>query len=383
MNRQVLSEPQSAHPTVRRELVDLLYTAFPQVLALCVTSAIVAVTLTLVTPDPVYALTAVLIVVIGAGRLLSLWRYPRRAALSDRQVVYWERVYGIGAASFGSVLGLLASRALQIGDLPGAWLAFGLSMSFCVGMVSRAAVRPWVVSLTSGLMLAPILVTALWQPEIQFKVGAVLVVLFWTTMQEASRHLSSAFIERLESRQALAQRANQDFLTGLPNRAAFLSALGGATGHFTIVAIDLDGFKPINDKHGHLTGDELLRQVATRLRQCVAERGLAARFGGDEFMLLQYVHPGQSGRDEAATLARNAITALSLPFHVIGLSLRIGASAGVIVTDHKALAATCIEAVLDQADHALYVAKRAGGGCWNWGDHVDDGPGAVVQRLSA
>ncbi len=371
MIRRVLSEQLSPHPTVRRELVDLLYTAFPQVLALCVTSAIVAATLFVLQRDPVYAVTAVLIVVIGAGRLASLWLYPaHRPHLSEREVILWERVYGIGAAAFGAVLGVLSARALQIGDMPSAWLTFGLSMSFCVGMVSRAAVRPWVVLLTSGLLLAPILVMALLQPQIQFKVGALLVVLFWMMMQEAARHLSSAFIERLESRQALSKRASQDFLTGLPNRGAFLSTLGSARGHLAIIAVDLDGFKPINDRYGHQAGDELLRQVAKRLQQCVAERGIAARFGGDEFMLLQSIHPGQTGCDEAATLARNAVTALSLPFNVVGLSIRIGASAGVVVTDHQCLAEIGIEVVLDQADRALYAVKRAGGGSWQWfNDH--------------
>jgi diguanylate cyclase (GGDEF)-like protein len=367
MSRRVFLESSSLHPTVRRELVGLLYTAFPQVLALCITSAIVAVTLTALTRDPVYAVAAGLLVLIGACRLLSLWLYPsHRISLTEREVIRWERIYGVGAASFGAVLGVLSFRALQIGDLPGAWLAFGLSMSFCVGMVSRAAVRPWVVFLTSGLLLLPVLVAALMRPEIQYKIGAVLVVLFWMMMQEAARHLSSAFIERLEARLALAERANQDFLTGLPNRAAFLSTIGASRGHFAVIAIDLDGFKPINDRHGHLAGDELLRQVATRLQQCVADRGIAARFGGDEFLLLQHVHTGQTGRDEAATLARNAVAALCLPFFVSGFSLRIGASAGVMVTDHETLAKLGVEGLLDKVDRALYAAKHAGGGRWMW-----------------
>jgi len=366
----VLSNFQNPNPAVRRELVGLLYTSFPQVLAISATSAAGAIVLAVMDGDPVYAFIVLLIAITASARLVSLRLYPSRAPhFTDQDVIRWERIYGIGAAAFGAALGLLSFRALQLADPPGAWLAFGLSMSFCVGMVSRAAVRPWVVLLTAALLLAPTLVAGLLRPEIAYKVGAVMLVLFWFTLREASRHLSSAFIERLESKHALAQQANQDFLTGLPNRAAFLSALRGAKGRVAIVAIDLDGFKPVNDQYGHLAGDDLLRQVAERLRQCISDRGIAARFGGDEFMLLQYIHPGQTGRDEAATLARNAVVALSLPFRVVGIPVRIGASAGIIVAEHVQLASAAGAAeIFQQVDLALYASKRAGGGCSMWAD---------------
>lgn len=371
----VQSDFKTPTPAVRRELVELLYTSFPQVLAISATSAIGAIALATIDGDPIYALAALLIAITATVRLVSLRLYPSRAPrFSDDDVVLWERIYGIGAAAFGTALGLLSVRALCLNDAPGAWLAFGLSMSFCVGMVSRAAIRPWVVLLTAALLLGPTLLAGVLRPEMAYRIGAAMLVLFWITLREASRHLSTAFIERIESKQALAQQASQDFLTGLPNRAAFLSSLRGASGALAIVAIDLDGFKPVNDQHGHLAGDELLRQVGERLRQCVGERGIAARFGGDEFMLLGHVHPGQTGRDEAVTLARNAVVALSLPFRVVGIPVRIGASAGIIVADQSQLAsATGTAEMLEQVDHALYAAKRAGGGCWTWagGDRSD------------
>lgn len=381
----VLSDFQNPTATVRRELVGLLYTSFPQVLAISSTSAIGAMALAAIRHDPIYALASLLIVVTAVVRLVSLRLYPSRApTFSDRDVILWERIYGVGAASFGTALGLLSARALCLDDQPGAWLAFGLSMSYCVGMVSRAAVRPWVVLLTAALLLGPTLVAGLMRPEMAYKIGAAMLVLFWITLREAARHLSSAFIERLESRQALAQQASQDFLTGLPNRAAFLSTLRGAKGQLAIVAIDLDGFKPVNDQHGHLAGDELLRQVADRLRQCVAERGIAARFGGDEFMLLQHVHAGQTGRDEAVRLARNVVVALSLPFRVMGIPVRIGASAGIIVADQAQLDAPAGTAdMLAQVDQALYAAKRAGGGCWSLaGASADDDQRGPLRAAS-
>jgi diguanylate cyclase (GGDEF)-like protein len=242
-------------------------------------------------------------------------------------------------------------------------------MSFCVGMVSRAAVRPWVVLLTAALLLAPTAVGGFLRPEMSYKVGAGMLFLFWITLREASRHLSTAFIERIESKHALTRQASHDFLTGLPNRVAFLSALQDVTGSMAIVAIDLDGFKPVNDRHGHHIGDDLLRQVATRLRDCIGTRGIASRFGGDEFMLLKQVDSGQAGRDAALALAREAVMSLSLPFQVVDFPVCIGASAGILVTEQAvARSANSTAEMLQQVDRALYAAKRAGGGCWIWSE---------------
>ncbi|MDB5514253.1 MAG: hypothetical protein JWQ17_1011 [Tardiphaga sp.] len=370
MASNVLFPFRNPNPGIRRELVDLLYTSFPQVLAISATSVTGAVTLAALTGDPACAVISFLILITAAARLYSLRLYPSRAAkFSDEDVVRWERIYGAGAAAFGTALGMLSFRALELGDAPGAWLSFGLSMSYCVGMVSRAAVRPWIVLLTAALLLTPTTVAGLLRPEMAYKIGAGMLFLFWITLREASRHLSTAFIERLEAKHALARQASHDFLTGLPNRAAFLSALRGAKGSVAIVAIDLDGFKPVNDRHGHHAGDDLLRQVAARLTECMATHGIAARFGGDEFMLLKNVENGQAGRDAAQILAKEAVLALSMPYLVSDVPVRIGASAGIIMTEHALSAsANAASQLLEQVDRALYAAKRAGGGRWKWSD---------------
>ena len=314
MRPTLFSSFQSPNPSIRRELVELLYTSFPQVMSINVTSLGGAATLAAISGDPAYAVISFLILITATARLYSLRVYRKRvASFSDADVLHWEHIYGLGASAFGIALGLLSFRALQLGDAPGAWLAFGLSMSFCVGMVSRAAVRPWIVLLTSAFLFAPTTIAGLLRPELAYKLGAGMLLLFWLMLREASRHLSAAFIERLEAKHALARQASQDFLTGLPNRAAFLSALRTVQGPIAIVAIDLDGFKPVNDRHGHHAGDDLLRQVAERLAQCIGAEGIAARFGGDEFMLLKQVESGNAGRASALALAKEAVMSLSMP----------------------------------------------------------------------
>lgn len=360
----VLSRFLHPDPRIRRELVDLLYTSLPQVCAIGLTSVTGAVALAAIHGDVGYALIAGIVFVMGIARIYSLLRYKAHAGrISDADVVRWERLYGAGASAFGLALGLLSFRALQLDDQPGAWIAFGLSMSYCVGMVSRAAIRPWIILTTAAVLLTPTLIGGLLRPELAYKLGAIMLVLFWLTLREAARHLSAAFIERLETKYRLARQATHDFLTGLPNRAALLQALGEMRGDFALIAIDLDGFKPVNDRHGHQAGDDLLRQVAARLSSCVGETGIAARFGGDEFMILKPLAPGAGGRDEALALTRQVILELSMPFLLSDLPVRIGASAGLLIKDDSASALSPYQ-LLEQVDRALYAAKRAGGGRW-------------------
>lgn len=355
-------------PGIRRELIEMLFTSLPQVAATVGTSIIGAVSLAVISGDIRYVVVSCAIALTGALRLYSLWAYQRRLGqgpLSDAEVLRWEHIYGIGAAVFAVAQGMLSACALWLGDAPGAWIAFGLSISFCVGMVSRAAVRPWIVLLASALLLTPTIVVGLSRPEMPYKLGACMLILFWITLREASRHLSTAFIERLEAKQALARQAHQDFLTGLPNRAAFCAALDAARGRVAIIAVDLDGFKPVNDRLGHQAGDVLLRQVAERLDTCIGPDSLAARFGGDEFMLLSRIDDGAAGEDAALALTKRVVAALSLPFFVLNEPVRIGASAGILITAAPAeLPAGSTARLFDQVDQALYMAKRAGGGQW-------------------
>ncbi|NPV24562.1 GGDEF domain-containing protein [Bradyrhizobium aeschynomenes] len=368
MGHGLLAKFIHPNPAIRRELVDLLYTSLPQVMSINAAAITGSVTLAVLHRDPGYIAITFAIVVNAIGRVVSLLRYKQHGGrLSDPDVILWEKVYAAGAAAFGLALGALTFRAFQLNDAPGAWIAFGLSMSYCVGMVSRAAIRPWVVLTTTAVLFAPTLIAGLMRPELPYQLGAAMLVLFWFSIREASRHLSTAFIERLEAKHALARQANHDFLTGLPNRAAFLTTLERTTGSVAIVAIDLDGFKPVNDRHGHHAGDELLRQVAIRLSDCVGSGGLAARFGGDEFMLLRPVAGGAQGRDDALELAREAVRALSMPFLLSDIPVLIGASAGLLVSDQP-LTDEAVDELLRRVDDALYVAKRAGGGGCTWAE---------------
>ncbi|MGJ5080959.1 diguanylate cyclase domain-containing protein [Bradyrhizobium sp. HKCCYLS3013] len=347
-------------PDIRRDLAHLLYSSMPLVGTIAVAAVVIGSVMAWVAHDPGYAAITVALLVIGALRVVKLRMFAARFDRLDHDaIIRWERLYGLGAAAFGLAIGALSARAFQIGDGPGIWMCFGLSMAFCVGIVSR--VSPWIVMTSSAVLLIPTVIACLMQPEPVYRMGAGMVVLFWITLRGTSYRLTAAFTERIMAEQALARQALRDFLTGLPNRAAFIAALGRCDRPVAIIAVDLDGFKLVNDRFGHQAGDELLCQVGARLQDCLGEAGLAARFGGDEFMLLLPA----AGRDAALALAQAAVTALSRPFTLAGTRVQIGASAGVLVAgDRRA----DTEALLGQVDRALYAAKRAGGQRWCWAD---------------
>ena len=166
---------------------------------------------------------------------------------------------------------------------------------------------------------------------------------------------------RLASRE-IERMAHFDSLTALPNRINFHSALEKALARphrkqdLVLLSIDLDQFKEVNDTRGHPAGDELLRQVADRLRQTVTGRDLVARFGGDEFQVLTS-EPECAGRAEE--LAERLISVLSASYEVFGATVTIGASIGISRASQEGADA---DEMLRCADLALYEAKGAGRG---------------------
>ena len=168
--------------------------------------------------------------------------------------------------------------------------------------------------------------------------------------------------ERKELQDQLVHEAFHDALTQLANRALFQErvqeTLGGRrrADQVAVLLLDLDGFKEVNDSLGHAAGDDLLIQVAARVRAEVRDGDVVARFGADEFAVL--VAAAQLA--EAETVARRIVAALAEPFHVGGRDVHAGASVG--------LATACPDDPIDavqlvrNADLAMHRAKAAGGG---------------------
>ncbi len=172
--------------------------------------------------------------------------------------------------------------------------------------------------------------------------------------------------EDKENRQAADFQAYHDILTHLPNRALLEDRLevaieqAGRKRGPTLIFLDLDRFKLVNDKFGHAMGDRLLQAAAKRLQECLHRGDTLSRFGGDEFAaLLPSVHT----RRQAAAVAGRLLEGLRVPFVVDGNELDIAASAGIALYPE---AGNTAPALIQNADMAMYHAKGVGGDCFEF-----------------
>lgn len=187
------------------------------------------------------------------------------------------------------------------------------------------------------------------------------------TYEAAGRLLAQCTLRDIRVRKEAEARvrylALHDALTGLPNRTMLMDRLQQAIGQARdnddqvgLLLLDLDHFKHINDSLGHFIGDELLEQVARRLRAVLCEGDIAARLGGDEFVV---VGAGLHSSKEAEQLAKRISEALMEPFTVQGRHLHAGASIGISLYPGDG---DTPAALLQAADTAMYQAKKRGRG---------------------
>jgi diguanylate cyclase (GGDEF)-like protein len=168
--------------------------------------------------------------------------------------------------------------------------------------------------------------------------------------------------ERWRTETRVAYLAHHDALTGLANRPSLVEKIEDACSRyrwrgeeFNVLMIDLDRFKQVNDTFGHPSGDELLKQVAERLKDALQEADVLARLGGDEFAIIQFDDSKQTEAAEA--LAAKTIALIAEPFSIGGIDVGIGASIGIaLAPDHG----THADELLKRADLALYHAKSSG-----------------------
>lgn len=170
-----------------------------------------------------------------------------------------------------------------------------------------------------------------------------------------------------ENQERIRHLAEHDILTDLPNRALLGASMSfaladalGEQAQIALLFLDLDHFKFVNDTLGHETGDQLLLQVAQRMRDCLDERDTISRQGGDEFaVLLQGFH----NLSRVAIIAQRLINSINQPFTVADQELQVGASIGISVYPQDG---SDIGSLLKNADTAMYQAKAAGGNAYRF-----------------
>jgi diguanylate cyclase (GGDEF)-like protein/PAS domain S-box-containing protein len=215
------------------------------------------------------------------------------------------------------------------------------------------AQRPSTVTLPLNLNQAAIGTLALQSPPGTHYSEQDLELLNFVSSQIATA------VERKQLQAELERLARYDELTNLPNRRLFNEQLNQALAGqqpaehcFAIMFIDIDDFKRINDAYGHTAGDDLLREVATRIRQTLRQNDTAFRLGGDEFVVLVN---DLRHKEDARVVAQKLCHAIEQPLWLAGVSVSVSASIGVSVYPHDAGDA---DALMRKADNAMYRQKH-------------------------
>lgn len=371
VGRNLFSGPSDIPLPVYREFVGMLYSMRLPIFGLGVVFAAVCIMAGFKHAEPAFAVLGTLGGLTTILRLKFLLDYQNVSPVSELEALkHWEQRYAIGNYVSATLIALLNVTALNLDDSVLHLMAVSLVFSFGAGVVSRIAVRPriCVISLLIATLptIAAIAVHAFDSNSVTLHaemllMEAILVALIACLSLQTVAHLFSSALEHHTARHDLSQLAKFDALTGLTNRLMlrerFQSSMEAVTdaGHLLAMHfLDLDGFKAVNDKHGHPVGDELLKQVAQRLQAILRADDTVARLGGDEFIVLQ---SDLQHKDEAKILARRIIRQLSVPYTINGTVIRVSVSVGIAIVPEQG---TELERLLSCADTALYRAKAGG-----------------------
>jgi diguanylate cyclase (GGDEF)-like protein len=249
-----------------------------------------------------------------------------------------------------------------------AWAVYFFSTAIIIGVINgRAPVNFWTLH--------------------SFQFGAALdMLLFMRVLGLRTQAIHAAAQRATQERDVMRSLAHTDALTGLPNRRGLHVQLTGALTRcsehdvLALYLLDLDGFKPVNDQHGHDTGDELLVAVGRRLQACTRSRDVVARLGGDEFVVMT---TGLHGEEQARALGQQLLESFRAPFQLAGHHCQVGLTVGYVLAPHDGHDAA---ELLKLADAAMYAGKQDGKGCVRRGGPAADRPvrqpvadGTVVQ----
>lgn len=351
--RWLTAPGQDAPHEIRVALVGSLFGTMPIFFGGVSNTVAVAWVLALRHPTLPFKLWLIAEIAICALRLCTLAISRRLAA--ERKPTPTD-LYILLAPLWGATVGYGALVSAMSRDWVAATLAFLSAAAMVGGICFRNFAAPRLVAVMICLSLGPCCIGALLGGEPVLLLTLLQIPFYVFAMSVAARHLNALLISTMKAERENRHRARHDGLTGLLNRDGLFSATGSSgeapiESGMTVFFVDLDGFKSINDAHGHEAGDLLLVQVARRLRAVASERALVARIGGDEFVIVDPLLDGTP--HEWINLA---IAVIERPFDLTPvLRVNIGASVGFTAVAEED---SDVDLVVRRADLAMYAAKR-------------------------
>lgn len=351
-----LAQPPAGTPDpIRQRLIAELFGNLPVFYGGLVATMVGPVGVVIFKPSLMFIAWLVAEAVISVVRLATLV-HGRRAARRGART--HTDLHILMALAWSANLGVGCCLAILSGD----WV---IAMAACIpaaamvgGICFRNFAAPRLAAAMMVLSMAPIPIATFLVGEPALIGVTLLVPLFLFSMSAAAFQMNAMVVSAMVAEQENRHRASHDDLTGLSNRAHLVTQLGdrlaeGRRAGMALFFLDLDGFKRVNDRFGHATGDGLLQLIAENLTAAVRSGDVAARLGGDEFVVLA----DGLDRDGALAFGRHLAETITRTYEVGGRACTIGVSVGIaLAPDHGADARSLLAA----ADAALYVAKDRG-----------------------
>ncbi|KQO68002.1 diguanylate cyclase [Methylobacterium sp. Leaf111] len=337
---------------IRKALVASLFGTLPifagGVLNTLAVSALVASRI----PQRPFLLWCVLECGICLTRLLVLV-IAQRAAAARRKTP--TDLYILLGLAWAASVGYGTFISLTSGD----WVVATLACLSAAAMVGGISFRNFGAPRLAGAMIVLTLgsccLAAPFTGEPLLLITFLQIPFYLASMSAAGFRLNRMLVATMQAERDHAFRARHDSLTGLLNRAGLADAIAARRDGLTaLLYLDLDGFKAINDTHGHAAGDQLLQAVAERLRSSARPQDMVARIGGDEFVVLTDV-PAPAA---LIAFSDRIVAQISVPFPLDrARTVQVGVSIGIALAPEHG---TDLAGLLSAADEALYAAKALG-----------------------
>ncbi|WP_288486435.1 GGDEF domain-containing protein [uncultured Novosphingobium sp.] len=302
------------------------------------------------------------------GTALNGWRIAMAMLLRDKafaplvsrqEAARLEARFALPYIGFALVMSVFCGLVFRASQPELHMITVCLAVGYCAGVAANCGLRPRLAITSIVLAMAPIIVFSLLKEEATYAAMAIVIL---ALIGGAVRSMIVRYDEsqtEIAARISSVSMARSDVLTSLPNRLAlreFFTARIAQSAPGTQMAVhylDLDGFKPVNDRYGHAAGDQVLLAVAGRLRNTVRHTDMVARLGGDEFAIVQL---GITNEEEAHGLAWRVRDVIQQPFQIDSFSISLTTSIGTVLNFDQGAS---LDALLRLADAQLYGVKRA------------------------